>query len=199
MDLSVLTNSFKKNNGILKASKIVELGFSRSEIKTLVHKNIIENIYHGYYKLYDSDISDILYIRTLLPNAIICMDSALFYYGYIDRTPLEWHVAVDKNTSKSKFKNIYPSIKAYYFSDSTLDFGRTTKIMDGYEINIYDKERLICDCFRYKNKIDSEIYTKAINSYIKDSNRNIPNLISYAKQLRVYKKLSAVMEVIINA
>jgi len=199
MDLGILKNNFKKNNGILKASQIIELGFTRTEIHTFVSENIIESIYHGYYKLYNFDISDVIYIKTLLPDAIICMDSALFHYGYIDRTPLEWHVAVSKNTSKSKFKGDYSYLRPYFLRDTTLNIGKTAELIDGIEMNIYERERVICDCFRFKKVIDSETYTKAINSYIKDGNKNITNLVSYAKQLRVYEKLSAVMEVIINA
>ena len=119
----------------------------------------------------------------------------MFHYGYINRTPIEWHVAVSKKTSRSKFKHGYPVIKPYYLEDSTLYIGKTTDTIHGYELNIYDRERVICDCFRYKKKIDSEIFTKAINAYIKDNNKNITNLISYAKKLRVYKPLSLVMEV----
>ncbi len=36
------------------------------------------------------------------------MTTALFYYGYSDRTPLTWDIAVDRNTSKARFNIDYP-------------------------------------------------------------------------------------------
>ena len=79
-----------------------------------------------------------------------------------------------------------------------MNIGKTAEMIEGIEMNIYDRERVICDCFRFKNSIDAEIFTKAINSYINDNNKNLSKLVDYAKKLQVYKPLSAVMEVIIN-
>ena len=70
--------------------------------------------------------------------------------------------------------------------------------INGFELNIYDKERTICDCFKYKNQIDSEIFNKAINAYIADNNKNLANLSAYSKQMRVYKKVSEIMGVLLN-
>ena len=35
------------------------------------------------------------------------------------------------------------------------------------------------------NKIDKEVFNKAVQGYVKDPKKNIPNLIEYAKALRV--------------
>lgn len=37
-------------------------------------------------------------VTGLFPDGIFCMNTALFYHGYSDRTPLEWHIAM--NTGK---------------------------------------------------------------------------------------------------
>ena len=39
------------------------------------------------------------------------------------------------------------------------------------------------------NRMDKEIFNKAIQSYVKDPQKNIPNLMEYAKILRVQKKV----------
>ena len=69
---------------------------------------------------------------------------------------------------------------------------------DGIILPIYDKERTICDCFKYKNKMDNELFAKAINAYVTDKNKNLTNLSAYAKKLRVYKKVTEMMEVLLN-
>ena len=57
--------------------------------------------------------------------------------------------------------------------------------MDGHEIRIYDKDRVICDCLRYRKKMDKEIFNKAIQNYIADPEKSIPKLLEYAGPLRV--------------
>jgi len=190
---------FTENKKIIKASEIMKAGFNRSQIQKFKNQGILESVNYGFYKLKEVSIDDVEVINAIIPEAIVCMDSALFHYSYIDRTPIEWHLAVYKDISKSKFKSFYPPIKPYYLEKNFLEIGKTTDVVEGHIMPIYDRERVICACFRYRNKIDAEIFTKAINGYVKDDKKNIANLIAYSKELRVYKSVISVMEVLINA
>ena len=42
------------------------------------------------------------------------------------------------------------------------------------------------------------MFNKALNAYAADPKKNLSNLSSYAKEMRVYKKLMNVMEVLLN-
>ena len=42
-------------------------------------------------------------LARLFPEAVIFLESALFYYEYTDRIPLAWQIAVDKNVNKRKY------------------------------------------------------------------------------------------------
>ena len=117
------------------------------------------------------------------------MDTALRYYGYSDRTPAEWHLAVSKDSSKSRFNIDYPFVRPYYVEPAVLELGLTRGNIDGHEVDIYDKERLICDCLRYRNKMDKEIFNKAIRRYIMDPEKSIPRLMYYAEPLRVKRQV----------
>ena len=118
-------------------------------------------------------------------NGVLNMDTALFYYGYSDRTPSAWHIAVSKDSGKSRFKIDYPFVKPYFVEPALLELGLSTGEIDGNQVRIYDKERTICDCMRYRNKMDKEIFVKAIRGYTNDTSKNIPLMIEYAKKLRV--------------
>ena len=41
-------------------------------------------------------------------------------------------------------------------------------------------------------------FNKALNAYANDSKKNLQNLSGYAKKLRVYKKVTEIMEVLLN-
>ena len=56
----------------------------------------------------------------------------------------------------------------------------------------------ICDCFKYRSKLDNEIFNKAVNAYVADPKKNLANLSKYAKDMGVYTKLMNVMEVLLN-
>ena len=124
------------------------------------------------------------------------MDTALFHYGYSNRTPLEWNVAFERTVSRSRFKIDYPPIRPYFVDKRIIDIGVTeAKINDGVVMRVYDRERVICDCFRHKHKMDSEVFNKAVQGYVADVNKNIMNLSKYSKELRVFKKINDVIGV----
>ena len=71
-----------------------------------------------------------------------------------------------------------------------LELGLTAGEMDGCKVRIYDKDRLICDCLRYRNKMDREIFNKAIQNYIADPEKSVSRLLKYAELLRVKKTVN---------
>ena len=159
-----------------------------NNIQQLIAAGHIEKVRYGYYQWVDhEDFSEVSTVIGLFPDAIFCMDTALRYYGYSDRTPGDWHLAVSKDSGKSRFNIDYPFVKPYYIEPAVLELGLTKGNMDGHEIRIHDKDRVICDCLRYRNKMDKEIFNKAIRAYIDDPGKNIPKLIEYAGPLRVKK------------
>lgn len=169
----------------LRASKIYY-----EDIQRLMSEGVIEKIKQGYYYLIDeNNSSEVSIINRLFPDAVLCMNTALFYYGYSDRTPNEWHLSVHKDISKYRVKIDYPFIKTYFFEPEILQLGVTEGKIDDNIVRIYDKDRTICDCLRYMGKMDKEIFNKAIQGYVADSKKNIPNLMRYAKPLRVQKKV----------
>jgi len=111
------------------------------------------------------------------------------YYRYSDRNPPEWNITIDKNTSRQRTKMDYPFVKAYRIESTLLPIGETKGEIDSIEVRIYDRDRTICDVLRNMNKMDKEIFNKAIQNYVKDPKKNIPNLMQYAKELRVQKRV----------
>lgn len=191
-------NAIKISGGIIKTADLINAGLSKSDITNLSNDFFIEKVKHGYYRLSDTNISEEQILSTLLPEGIVCVQSALFHYGYSDYTPREWNIAVPRTISRSKLKIDEVPIKAYYIQNELFEIGKTTDDFNGFTLNIYDRERTICDCFKYRNQLDSEIFNKAINAYIADDKKNLGNLSKYAKQLRVYKKVIELMEVLLN-
>ena len=47
---------------------------------------------------------------------------------------------------------------------------------NGISLPVYDRERTICDCFKYRTKLDNEIFNKAVNAYAADEKKNLANL-----------------------
>lgn len=165
------------SGGVFRTSDLKALGYNTYAIRKLVNEKVIERVKSGYYRLSESSqrLSEAAQIAQLFPDGVLCMYTALFYYRYSDRTPLEWNVAVDRDTSKSRFNLDYPFVQPYYMKKEFLSFGITTADYGDCTMQIFDRDRLICECIFYENKMDRETYNKAIQGYVADAKRMFPN------------------------
>lgn len=186
-------------NGIAKTSDLINAGLGKSDISNLNNIGYIERIRHGYYVLANNnEISEEQLIKTLLPEAIVCVESALFHYGYSDFSPRTWALAVPRTMTKTKISIDVIPFKPYYIQNKFHEIGKNYADFNGVSLPVYDRERTICDCFKYRSKLDNEIFNKAINAYVADDKKNLANLSKYAKKMRVYKKVMDLMEVMLN-
>ena len=189
MNNEEIKGMFKKYKGVMKTRELYDAGISKHELKKLTDTGILERVTKGYYKLFNEEISDIKLISLLVPEGVLCFDTALFYYGYSDRTPMAWHIAVYKDISKAKVRLDYPYIKPYFIERNILKMGVEEITIEDVKVKIYSRDRLICDCLKYENKLDIELFNKAVQAYINDPKKNISKLMEFAKARGVTKKV----------
>ena len=185
---------------IAKRSDFLKAGLKEQDVNLLYKQGYIERVRYGYYKLANNDAPKEEYIlASLIKQGIVCVESALFHYGYSDFAPREWTIAVPYSFSRTVkvIREVVP-VKAYYIQDKFYRLGETTGTFNSVTLPVYDRERTIRDCFKYRTKLDNEIFNKAVNAYVSDENKNLANLSKYAKEMGVYKKMMNVMEVLLN-
>lgn len=193
--LQTVLDCIDDNGGIAKKEQLAQLGIDYRRILDFVENKDIIRIKNGYYTYGVERFTEEALVSKLFSDAVLCMESALYAYGYISRKPYGFHLAVDKNTSKSRFKMDYPKIIPYYTEPEVLMMGVSKIIYEAHEFQIYDKDRLICDCLKYESKLNREDFKEAIQSYIKDEEKDIAALMEYARERKVLKKVQSLIGV----
>ncbi len=197
--MKAVKNIIENNGGIAKTANFVAEGLTNYEVAHLCKKGYLERVKHGYYQLAGQEnIKEEQVLASLLPESIVCVESALFYYGYSDFAPRQWSIAVPRTFSRTRLHIDSLATKVYFVQPALFEIGKTNRDFNGVRLAVYDRERTICDCFKYRTKLDNEMFNKALNAYAADKRKNLSNLSSYAKKMRVYKKLMDVMEVLLN-
>lgn len=188
-DIELIIQEFYSQNGVLKTSELTQLGLSSRQIKKLLEEGIISKIKTGYYELVEAMVNEEAIISKLFPEAVVFLESALLYYGYTDRIPSSWQLAVDKHSEKSIYKLDYPQVEPYYLEKKLLGIGLTSVQLNGIEVRIYDRERTICDVLRYEKKLEREVFRNAIQRYLKDPQKNIRTLLEYGEKFNIRNKV----------
>ncbi|MBQ6896442.1 MAG: abortive phage infection protein [Oscillospiraceae bacterium] len=194
---NIIKNIINANGGITELSALISAGVPKDKIYKLCSDGYLHRVRQGYYQLADDlDFSDEQIIASTIPEAVISMESALFHYGYSDFMPRVWSVTVPRSASRRL--NTSVPLKIYYVKDDIYELGKTIITENDATFAIYDRERTICDMFKHRGKIDNEMFSKAVNAYANDTQKNLITLSDYAKKLRVYKKVMELMEVLLN-
>ena len=97
------------------------------------------------------------------PYGVITSYSAYYYHNLTDVIPDKIYLATDRNNrmiSSNKIKQIRMKDELYNLGKTQIDY-------EGTKINIYDKERMLIDLARNKNKIGYDLYKEIISNYRK--------------------------------
>ena len=181
----IVNEVFDTIGEIAKKSDFISAGLKGQDVYALCKQGYLERVKKGYYKLAVGDEpKEELILSKLMTYGVICVESALFYYGYSDFAPREWSIAVPRSYSRTvKAIQTEVPVKAYYVQNPMYHLGETTGTFNGV---------------KYRTKLDNEIFNKAVNAYVADEKKNLANLSKYAKEMGVYKKMMSVMEVLLN-
>lgn len=148
-------------------------------------KGQIEKVSRGMYKTKDLDFDsafeweDLAVTALSIQNGVICLISALCYYGLTDEIMREFWIAIPHATTSPSREN------TRIVRMRNILFGQTTVKIGSRKIKIFDRERTVVDSFRY---LDKETALKALQAYLKasrDRQPDIDKLLRYAKKLRV--------------
>lgn len=79
---------FDKYGGMMRTKQLQAENILYRPLQKLIQQGYVEKVRYGYYQWVDhDDFSEVCTVIRLFPDAILCMDTALRYYGYSDRTP----------------------------------------------------------------------------------------------------------------
>ena len=189
-DEAAIRELVRAHDGVVKTAELYTLGIDYRRIQSFVDWGVLLRVKNGYYSLQEQKLSeDEMVYRLFGEDGVLTMETALYIYGYLPTKPAEYQIAVDKNTSKSRFHLNYPFVHPCYSEPKVLTLGVTQIAFGGGMMKIYDRERLMCDCLKYEDRLDREDLKKALLAYIAEPSKDISRLLCYAKERKVLSKV----------
>lgn len=181
----------EKYNGYVSTSELLGEGLTNRQISEFAVNGMLEKVCHGIYwfscadYVKPTDYKAIEICRSS-PRAVICADSACFYQGLIEVEPPVVSVATRRD-DRSKIVMNFPVSRHYYSANNFSEHHKTIQTDYG-QYTVYDMERSVCDCIRFKNTIDDDIFCLILERYRKqETERN--RLICYAEKLHMLNQV----------
>jgi len=135
-------------------------------IKKAIKNKEIYKIDAGLYSNEEYVHPLVLYCKKY-PNAVLTMDSAFNFYDLTDVIPQKTYLATGRHARKINNKKIVQ----LFIDDKILNEGKVKEKINGEQINIYDKERLLLELIRKRNQIPFDYYKEIISNYRKCANK----------------------------
>jgi len=167
-------------------SQLKAAGIHTRTIKRLYESGIISKVKPGLYRLTNvppRSESGMAEVCIAMPKAVVCLTSALSFYGLTTFLPTKVTVAIPRDSKPNKVKS--KSVEVFYFSPAQYNAGIEQLNTPGGLIRIYSREKSICDAFRYRSKIGTDIAIESLREYLRDPKRSVDTLMKFAEICRV--------------
>jgi len=177
---------FLNHGGYAYLQDLKDIGIHTRTISTAMADGVIEKLKPGLYRWLDRPMvahQGFFDIALAVPKAVICLHSALAYYELTRAQPSQTMAAIPREAKPPKY--FYPPAEIFYFSHHLYLLGAKTISEKSGRFTIYDREKTIVDCFRYRKKLGEAVAVEGIRNYLKSRRANLNKLFEYAQMARM--------------
>ncbi len=186
---------FRQRGGGLRMSEALRLGMNRKSLYAMRDAGVLESATRGLYRLASLEPlahPDLVTVARRVPQGVLCLISALAFHELTTQVPHAIDVALERGTRKPRLE--YPPTHFYWFSGPAFRDGIETHELDGTPVRIYDPEKTLVDCFRYRNKIGMDVTLEAMRLWRERRRKKLDALLKYARMRQVERGMRPYLE-----
>ena len=174
--------------------QIDELGMTYDQLRRLVSTGAVEHVARGLYRLAGEEPTEhetIAAVCARVPNAVVCLLTALGVYEIGTRLPHEVWIAIPH---KARPPRLRFRTRVVRFSGAAWSYGVRDTQFDCVPARITSPARTVVDCFRFERLIGREAALEAVHDALR---QRIVTTDELTRALDVFpsRLLSAALEV----
>ncbi len=189
---------FREHGGQMRMSEAVRSGISRYHLSSMVKKGIFEKITRGVYRLASAQnfsYPDIQLVCSKSSKAVIFLISALVFHRMTTQIQRSVSIAIIERSRPPTVNGI--RLDVHYLKPDIYSAGIEEHTIDGVKIKVYDPEKTLVDCFRFRNKIGLDVAIEALKFYRERGRMDVNKIYEYAKMSRVVKVMQPYLEAVV--
>jgi predicted transcriptional regulator of viral defense system len=144
-----------QERGMARLSEFIKEGITAATISRMEQKGLVNQLSRGLYQLPDAPLEanhSLAVAAKLVPNGVICHDSALAFHELTDHIPAFVWVAIGPREWRPKITQ--PRIQIMRFGPKVFDKGIERHEIESVPVAIYSPAKTIVDLFKsaYRQK-----------------------------------------------
>ena len=184
---------------VLKSSEIAEHEIDPKTVQRMVESGEVRRIARGIYAHRDLEpesYHSLVEAHMIVDTGVVCLLSALSYHEIGTQTPRRVWIAVSRGTRVPKTTN-HP-IKVVTFSGAAFSEGIEDHKIEGIKVHLYSAAKTVADCFKYRNKIGSDVAVEALRKILQARKANADEILHYADICRVRNVMMPYLESVLQ-
>ena len=171
---------------LLRARDLTQRGLSTVILGRLVAAGKLERVARGVYSLPGRGLSEhrsVAEAALRVPKGVVCLLSALRVHGIGTQAPHEVWMAIPHNSPSPSLDQ--PALRVVRMSGAALTEGIAPVAIDGVSVPVFDPNKTVADCFKYRNKIGLDVALEALHDGWSQGKLSMDALWRYATVDRV--------------
>ncbi|MBQ6583379.1 MAG: type IV toxin-antitoxin system AbiEi family antitoxin domain-containing protein [Mogibacterium sp.] len=173
-----------QHHGYVRTRTLKDNGVTDRQIASLVEEGVLEKISHGCFWHPEAGgekppFYQAIEVNMTNPKAVLCSYSAAYLHGLIDSVPEKLYYATARE-DRHKMTLPYES-RRYYYPQLHFEEGIQTIETPYGEYRIYDLDRTVCDCVRFRREVPTETLKALLERYREDPRQNSEALERYRR------------------
>jgi predicted transcriptional regulator of viral defense system len=186
---------FRQHGGGLRMSEALRLGIHRKTLYAMRDAGVLEPVTRGLYRLASLDPlahPDLVTVAKRIPQGVLCLISALSFHELTTQVPHTIDVALERGTRKPRLD--HPPARFFWFSGPAFHDGIENHKLDGVPVRIYDPEKTVADCFRYRNQLGMDVVLEALRLWRGRRRKKLDAMLKYARVRHVERAMRPYLE-----
>ena|ERR1051326_7217946 len=183
-----------EHGGFVRLEDLRQQGIDRRHLYALAEEGLVERVGQGLYRATDRMADDLAEAAVAVPQGVICLVSALDYHELTDERPMKVQMAIENKRWAPRV--ISPPVEIHNFSGEAFSAGIEEVQIDGVPVRVYNVEKTLADCLKYRHKLAPGVPQAALRDYVRRYKQPIDHLLHYARICRVEPLLRRYMEVL---
>lgn len=184
-----------KQTGVIRPRDLKAMGISGAYLNKLHSEGLLDRPSRGLYTLPGNEPGEnrsLVEACKLVPNATVCLLSALRFHDLTTQSPFEVWIAIGEKDRCPKFD--YPPLRVVRFSGEARTYGVNSYTVEGVQVNVYSPAKTVADCFKYRNKIGIDVAIESLRDCLRERKATMDELWKAAKACRMSKIMRPYME-----
>jgi predicted transcriptional regulator of viral defense system len=186
--MDAIIRFFRASGGYARMRDLKKRSFHPRDISRLVQRGTLEKVKPGLYRLAELENSSgvsttLIDVCHAVPQGIVCLASALAYHELTTHNPSEVHIAIPNSAKPQKLP--YPPVRFFYFRERFYRPGIAWLKTATNQLRVYNREKTVCDMFRYRKKLGEDLALEGLKNYLKLKQANVNKLKRYAEICQV--------------